>query len=48
MSASIPRGLFRFDPDSGECVQLVNYVDKPDVEDLDDGTQIFQIGRAHV
>ena len=35
-------GLFRFDPDSGECVQLVNYVDKPDVEDLDDGTQIFR------
>ena len=35
-------GLFRFEPDSGECVQLVNYVDKPDVEDLDDGTQIFR------
>ena len=35
-------GLFRFDPDSGECVQIVNYVDKPDVEDLDDGTQIFR------
>ena len=28
-------GLFRFEPDSGECVQLVNYVDKPDVEDLE-------------
>ena len=25
-------GLFRFEPDSGECVQLVNYVDKPDVD----------------
>lgn len=39
-------GLFRFDPDSGECVQIVNYVDKPDVEDLDDGTQISAAATA--